>query len=141
MTQMAKVKKVSPMLAVTDMDGTIQFYRDVLGFVPLVTSPDYVIAERDGQTIHFQKAESEDVMAFVRGHIEIYVEVTGIASLWEHVKGFKEQHRVRDLFDRPYGMTEFHIEDPNGCLVLVGERTGPKNSNRNIIGDSNDIGL
>jgi hypothetical protein len=30
---------------------------------------------------------------------------------------------MRDLFDRDYGMTEFHISDSNGCLVFVGEPT------------------
>jgi hypothetical protein len=60
-------------------------------------------------------------MKCVRGHTEIYIEVSGIDSLWEHVKGFKNRYRVRDLFVREYGMTEFHIEDPNACLVFVGE--------------------
>jgi catechol 2,3-dioxygenase-like lactoylglutathione lyase family enzyme len=114
-------KRISPMLAVSDMDETIQFYQSVLGFKAVKTSPEYSIVERDGQSIHFQKAASEEVMKCVRGHTEIYIEVAGIASLWEHVKNFKDRYRVRDLFVREYGMTEFHIEDPNGCLVFVGE--------------------
>ena len=126
-TQATRAKKISPMLAVADMEETIAFYREVLGFAPTVMSPDYVIVERDGQTIHFQKAESEEVMSCVRGHTEIYIEVSGIVSLWEHVKEFKGRYRVRELFDRAYGMTEFHIEDPNGCLVFIGEPTGSKN--------------
>jgi predicted enzyme related to lactoylglutathione lyase len=114
-------RRISPMLATANMDETILFYQDVLGFTSTVTTPDYSIVERDGQTIHFQKAESEEVMKSVRGHAEIYIEVSGIDVLWEHVKTFKDRYRIRDLFDRDYGMTEFHIEDPNGCLVLVGE--------------------
>jgi predicted enzyme related to lactoylglutathione lyase len=121
MSQAIRVKRISPMLAVADMEKTIAFYREVLGFAPAVTSPDYAIVERDGQSIHFQKAASEEIMACVRGHTEIYIEIVGISALWEHVKGFKGRHKIRDLFDRPYGMTEFHIEDPNGCLVFVGE--------------------
>lgn len=123
MSEKAKVKKISPMLAVSDMEETVAFYRDVLGFTPIIASPDYVIVGRDGQTVHFQKAESEEIIARLRGHTEIYIEVTDIASLWEHVTPFKGQHKIRDLFDRPYGMTEFHIEDPNGCLVFVGQPT------------------
>jgi catechol 2,3-dioxygenase-like lactoylglutathione lyase family enzyme len=114
-------KRISPMLTVADMDETIRFYGDLLGFKAVKTSPEYSIVERDGQSIHFQKAASEEVMKCVRGHTEIYIEVSGIDSLWEHVKGFKNRYRVRDLFVREYGMTEFHIEDPNGCLVFVGE--------------------
>jgi catechol 2,3-dioxygenase-like lactoylglutathione lyase family enzyme len=111
------------MLAVADMEETIAFYHNVLGFNPTMKSPEYSIVERDGQTIHFMKAASEEVLQCVRGHTEIYIEVRGIHSLWEHVKTFKDRYHVRDLFDREYGMTEFHIADPNDCLVFVGEPT------------------
>ena len=116
-------KRISPMLATSNMDETILFYQNVLGFGPAMKSPEYSIVERDGQSIHFQKAASEDVMKCVRGHTEIYIEVSGIDDLWDHVKTFKDRYKVRDLFDQEYGMTEFHIGDPNGCLVFVGERT------------------
>ena len=115
-------KRISPMLAVADMEETLAFYQEVLGFKPIMKSPEYSIVGRDGQTIHFQKAASEEVMNCVRGHTEIYIEVSDIHPLWEHVKSFKNRYRIRDLFDRDYGMTEFHISDPNDCLVFVGEQ-------------------
>ena len=111
------------MLAVADMEETLAFYHDVLGFTAMMKSAEYAIVERDGQTIHFMKAASEEVMRCVRGHTEIYIEVSNIAALWEHAKTFKDRHHIRDLFHREYGMTEFHVEDPNGCLVFVGEPT------------------
>jgi len=121
MTPTYTARKISPMLAVADMETTLAFYRDILGFTTKMKSTDYSIVERDGQTIHLMKAASEEVMRCVRGHTEIYIEVANIASLWVHVKTFKDRYHIRDLFDRDYGMTEFHIEDPNGCLVFVGE--------------------
>ena len=51
-------KRISPMLAVADMEETVAFYQKVLGFTPIMKSPDYSIVELDGQTIHFQKAAS-----------------------------------------------------------------------------------
>ena len=111
------------MLVVANMDETLAFYRDVLGFTVAMHSPAYSILERDGQTVHFQKAASEEVMNCVRGHTEIYIEVSDIHPLWDHVKTLKDRYRIRDLFDREYGMTEFHISDPNDCLVFVGEPT------------------
>jgi catechol 2,3-dioxygenase-like lactoylglutathione lyase family enzyme len=119
-------KKISPMLAVADMEETLAFYHDVLGFAAMIKSPGYSIVERDGQTIHFMRAASEEVMRCVRGHTEIYIEVSNIGLLWEHVKTFKDRYKIRDLFDRDYGMTEFHINDPNGCLVFVGEPTAAR---------------
>jgi len=127
MTSTSIAKRISPMLATDNMEETISFYQNVLGFRPTMKSPEYSIVERDGQTIHFQRADSEEVMKCVRGHTEIYIEVSGIHALWEHVKALKSRYRVRDLFDREYGMTEFHIGDPNGCLVFVGEPTSKPN--------------
>lgn len=126
MTTTYVAKKISPMLAVADMEETLAFYHDLLGFTAMMKSAEYAIVERDGQTIHFMKGASEEVMKCVRGHTEIYIEVFSIGPLWEHVKTFKPRYRIRDLFDRDYGMTEFHIEDPNGCLVFVGEPTAGK---------------
>jgi predicted enzyme related to lactoylglutathione lyase len=116
-------KRISPMLAVADMETTITFYQTVLGFTATRKAPGYSIVERDGQSIHFMKAASEEVLKCVRGHTEIYIEVSGIQALWEHVKTFKDRYHMRDLFDREYGMTEFHVSDPNECLVFVGEPT------------------
>ena len=121
MSTASVAKRISPMLAVANMEETILFYQNVLGFTPTMQSPEYSIVERDGQTIHFQMAASEEVMDCVRGHTEIYIEVSDIRSLWEHVKPFEGKYKIRDLFDREYGMTEFHIADPNDCLVFVGE--------------------
>ena len=110
------------MLAVASIARSVAFYRDVLGFSAIMQSAEYSIMERDGQTIHFESAP-EEVLARVRGHIEIYIEVSGIRPLWEHVRTFKDHYKIKDLFDRDYGITEFHIIDPNGCLVFVGEKS------------------
>ena len=110
------------MLAAADMDATLEFYTKVLGFEASFRSPAYSIVGRDGATIHLMKAASEAVMKAVRGHAEIYIEVSDITPLWEHVSRFKKEYRIRDLHDRDYGMREFHISDPNDCLVFVGQR-------------------
>jgi len=115
--------RISPMLAVAEMDESVAFYQNVLGFIVTLKSPQYSIIERDGQTIHLQLAANDEVMECVRDHTEIYIEVSGIQALWEHVKTFRDRYRIRDLFPREYGMTEFHISDPNSCLIFVGEPT------------------
>jgi predicted enzyme related to lactoylglutathione lyase len=120
------VKRISPMLAVADMDQTLDFYTILLGFSVSMKSPEYSIVERDGSTIHFMKAADESVMQAVRGHTEIYIEVDDIQTLWEHVDAHRGSHKIKDLFDQSYGMTEFHIGDPNDCLVFVGQPTKQK---------------
>jgi catechol 2,3-dioxygenase-like lactoylglutathione lyase family enzyme len=117
------VKQISPMLAVADMTETLRFYSEVLGFNIYAESEDYSIIERNGFPIHLIKAADAAVMEAVRGHTEIYIEVSDIESLWKHVQTFRDKYKIRDLFNRSYGMTEFHLGDPNGCLIFVGERT------------------
>ena len=118
-----KLKRVSPMLAVADIDETLEFYVTVLGFNVAMKSPGYAIVERDGATIHFMKAADESVLAAVSGHTEIYLEVDDITPLWQQVRAFKGKYEIRGLVVQPYGMTEFHIGDPNQCLVFVGQKT------------------
>ncbi len=120
------VKRISPMLAVADMDQTLDFYTSLLGFAVSMKSPEYSIVERDGATIHFMKAADESVMDAVRGHTEIYIEVDDIQALWEHVDAHRGSYKIKDPFEQPYGMTEFHIGDPNDCLVFVGQPTTQK---------------
>ncbi len=117
------VLRISPMLAAAAMEETLAFYQEVLDFTPLLHSPDYSIIQRDGLTIHFQRAASEEVLKSMSEHTEFYIEVKGIRALWDKVKTFKERYHIRDLFDRTYGMTEFHLKDPNGILIFVGEVT------------------
>jgi catechol 2,3-dioxygenase-like lactoylglutathione lyase family enzyme len=111
------------MLAVADMKETLRFYQEILGFSVVMQSPAYSIVQRDGLTLHFQQAADEEVLRSMRQHTEFYLEVRGIRALWETVKEHKDRFRIRDLFVREYGMTEFHIVDPNGVLVFVGEVT------------------
>jgi len=114
------------MLAVADMEATLHFYQTILGFSVVMQSPEYSIVQRDGLTIHYQRAAGEDVLRSMREHTEFYIEVRGIRTLWETVKAHKDRFRIRDLFEREYGMTEFHIVDTNGVLIFVGEVTAQR---------------
>lgn len=111
------------MLAVADMEETLGFYTEVLGFRVHMQSEEYAIVEKDAATIHFMKAADESVMQAVRGHTEIYIEVEDIQPLWEHVQAYRGRYKITELSARPYGMTEFHIADPNDCLIFVGQET------------------
>ena len=114
--------RICPMLAVENMESTLEFYSLVLGFSPIMQTDSYSVVDRDGMRIHFMLAADESVLNAVRGHTDIYIEVEGVEDLWESVKSLDAPHKTKALFDQPYGMREFHIEDPNGVLIFVGEQ-------------------
>lgn len=116
-----KAKTLSPIVPVSDMDDSIEFYTDVLGFHIALQSDDYSILTKDNASLHLTRAENPSVLDATRDHLSFYLEVEDVESLWSHVSGFRDRYKVRDLFDRDYGMREFHMIDPNGCLIFVGE--------------------
>ena len=112
---------LSPILPVADMDRSLRFYREVFGFEAVRMSAEYAILRRGDTSLHLTKAADASVLEQARGHLSFYLEVADIQSLWAHVSRFKDEYHTRDLFDREYGMREFHICDPDGCLILVGQ--------------------
>ena len=116
-----KAKTLSPIVPVSDMEESIRFYTDVLGFHTALQSDDYSILTKDNASLHLTRAENQAVLDATRGHVSFYLEVEDVESLWSHVSRFRDRYKVRDLFDRDYGMREFHIADPNDCLIFVGE--------------------
>ena len=116
-----KAQKLSPILPVADMERSIQFYSEVLGFDAALKSDSYSIVTRGGASLHLTLAEDQSVLDAVRGHASVYLEVEGIEALWSYVSKFRDRYKIRDLFDRDYGMREFHVIDPDGCLIFVGQ--------------------
>jgi hypothetical protein len=43
------VVRIYPMLATDNMDESLGFFQSVLGFTPIIKSPDYSVIARDGQ--------------------------------------------------------------------------------------------
>lgn len=94
MTTDFSVKHASPILMVADMDQILDFYTSVLLFERVLTAPDYAMVGKDHGQLHFRLAGSLDAVT----SREIYLEVTEIDALWEHVRQFSSQYKMRDLF-------------------------------------------
>ena len=116
-----QAQTLSPMVPMADVQRSIGFYTEVLGFEVAWQSETYSILHKGGASLHLQLASDPAVFEAARNHLSVYLTVAGIESLWAHVAQFKDRYKIRDLFDRDYGMHEFHIIDPSGCLIFVGE--------------------
>ncbi len=111
---------------VSDVRRTVDFYVDVLGFEQRFVSQDetFAIVLHGDAAIHFVKAGSPDALKATAENISIYLWVRKLDALHDLLKPKLDrlpENRVRKPFDQAYGMREFHVKDPDGCLLLFGE--------------------
>lgn len=110
-------KALTPMLQTSDIDRTIGWYRDVLGFrCTRRTADDWCRLERDGVSLMFMRNAH---VGAPHATATQYIYVDDVSALWHGLKG-----RVAAEWgpeDMPYGMREFAIRDPDGYLLSFGE--------------------
>jgi lactoylglutathione lyase len=125
----------TPNLFTNDLDRSVGFYRDVLGFAVVTTVPDappfvFALLQRDDVTVYVNdmanaSREMPDAsgMASVvvgRSGVTLFVHMEGIAALWETVR--LQAPVVMPLKHQWYGLTEFSVADPDGYIVTFAER-------------------
>ena len=111
---------------VSDVRDTVDFYVDVLGFTERFVSGDqtFAIVLHGDAAVHFVKAGGAEALRATANHIAIYLWVKHVDALYETLKPKLDglpKGRVRAPFTQDYGMREFHVKDPDGCLLLFGE--------------------
>jgi catechol 2,3-dioxygenase-like lactoylglutathione lyase family enzyme len=117
-----------PMLAVTDLRRTIEFYCGQLGFRCRETfgdPPVWCDLERDGAAIMFNMPPDErvrrDVPRASRDYSVFYCNVADVVAL--HAEFATRGVPVSDLRVTVYGMREFEVRDPDGIWLWFGQPT------------------
>ena len=124
------LKKLTPNLMVEDVQATLDFYQNVLGFQIVMTLPeaapfDFAIVSRDNAELMFQSRQSlsENVPALTGAPIgasqTFYIEVAGIKHLYEQLRDKVEI--VVDFHTTFYGTQEFYFRDINGYILSFSE--------------------
>jgi uncharacterized glyoxalase superfamily protein PhnB len=124
-------KDLMPNLMVKDVNKTLDFYQDVLGFDILQTVPGsgnfvFAIVNANGVLISFQeektiKDEYPQLKSFTQGGgITLYIHVTDINELFEEIKG--KAKIAKELHKTFYGSTDFAIEDCNGYILTFSQQ-------------------
>ncbi len=127
----AKITAIRPMLAVTDLQRTIAFYRDKLGFRCTATfgepggPPVWCMLERDGQEIMFNAPPREEVVRDVprksKDYQIFYSNVDDVAAMHRELKA--KGLPVTELRVTVYGMKEFEVRDPDDYWLWFGQET------------------
>lgn len=123
---MPTYQKLTPNLMVEDVDRTVDFYRDVLGFTLAATAPeqrpfDWAMVTAGGAELMFQsRASLGGEVPLMRerdigGALTFYVEVEDVEALYAHVKD--QLPIIVDLHDTFYGTREFTAQDCNGYIL------------------------
>lgn len=113
---MYKALYLSPMIPSFKLEETTRFFRDILGFSSVMDTENYAICHKNNLTIHILKA-SQDI-----GQMEFYLEVDNIDKLWDTIKDKVYGLKVKEPFNREYGMREIHIDVPQtNTLLFIGQ--------------------
>jgi len=117
---MSRLLTAAPTLASLDMDRTVQFYTEKLGFKAAWHDANYGIVVRDKIDIHFWKTDNE----IFPKNTSCYIYVEGVDELYEEFREAGVIHPNGLLGDRDWGMREFAIVDVDGNLIRFGQHLG-----------------
>lgn len=133
-----KLTDVVPNLIVSDIDRSAAFYRDVLGFSVVATVPEqgplvFAWVQRDEISVFLNTAAgvAPDYPSLaarpIGGTATLFMTLeaedirTGIDAMFAAVS--RGAQVVMPLKDQFYGMREFAIEDPDGYVVILAQKT------------------
>ena len=126
------MQSMTPNLMVHDVNKTIEFYRDVLGFefvasVPASGQFDWAMMKHGPVEIMFQSVASlaKDLPTFVKmgpgGTFTLFIKMDDSKGLYGKVKG--NVVIVQELTKTFYDMEEFSIKDLNGYVLTFATPT------------------
>lgn len=126
-----KMQRLVPNMMVEDVEKTIVFYHDVLGFQTVISVPDegpaiWAFIQNGEAKIMLQARSSfEKEQSSIRGQkigasITFHINVSEVKPLYESVKD--KVRIVEELHKTWYGDTTFTMTDCNGYLLTFAQR-------------------
>lgn len=125
------LNRLTPNLLVADVERSVAFYRDVLGFSVEITVPDdgpLVFASvQSGPVEIFLNAVEPAVAEYpafrdrpIGGTLTLFIGCEDIARIHDELQS--RAPIVMPLEKKWYGVTEFAITDPDGYIITFAER-------------------
>jgi len=119
-----KIKSLTPQLRTTDLEGSIRFYTETLGFDLAFRYQDFYAGICAGSyAFHLKLVDEPDPgIAFVRAgeHVDLYVEVDDVSAAAEELRR-KGVRLLRAPYETPYGTREISLEDDQGHSLYLYE--------------------
>ena len=132
---MAEYQQAVPVLQVANVETSLRWYADVLGFNPdtFPSSPPYSFAmlRRDGAEIMLQCADEPRLASSSERKVDpeflwsVYLRVAGTAVLDVAAVVENKAQLLRGPERMFYGLVEFEVCDPDGYRICVGGEAPP----------------
>ncbi len=118
------IKGIIPQLRTTDIQASVQFYTDKLGFaLEFIYQDFYAGISAGGQMFHLKLVDERDPsIDYVEegGHLHLYIEVDGVAAFAEQLKS-RGVRVVDEVHETAWSTREFVIQDDQGHTLYFGE--------------------
>lgn len=111
-----KFLKAIPVLPCQNLDESISFYENMLGFKS-TRYPDLAILECDNLEIHLWLTNDK----YLSENSSCYVRVTEIEDIYKEYEKKNVIHPNGKLEEKPWGMKEFVVLDNSGNGIRFGE--------------------
>jgi len=126
MTDDPEILAAATIVAVSDVRASVAFYVDTLGFELRFETDegDFAVVRRGPAVLQLTQTDDADALRATANNVAVYVWVRDVDALFKQLRVGLEalpQGRLRPPFDQDYGMREFHVKDPDGCLLFFGE--------------------
>lgn len=123
---------LSPNMGVSDVNATVAFYTETLGFNLIMSNPDSGILEwamvsNGGATLMFQEMDSlkkeypQLANRSSSATLTFYIKMKNVKGLYEKLKD--TEYLAQDMHQTFYGANEFAIFDNNGYILTMTEET------------------
>ena len=121
-----RLTAIAPQFLVDDLASAVAYYREQLGFrEDFVYESFYASVSRDSVPIHLKcapKTVSDRQLRKQEEHLDAFVAVTAVDALYLELQ--KRGARItKPLQERPWGHTDFYVEDPDGYILCFSEDT------------------
>src|ERR1044071_1367584 len=114
-----KLENIRPVLAVTNIDETIRFYRDVLGFECANRMDGWAALSRDNVEVMISLPNAHEPFEKPTLTGSIYFNTSDVDALWDQIKDrISIVYPIENFF---YGMRAFAIRDNNRYILQFGQ--------------------
>ena len=121
------IRQIAPQFFTTDIQTTLDYYRDKLGFDCLSTwqnPPVYAIVARDRHAIHFRLAQpaTPNPDKYADELLDAYLFIEDADALYAELAA-RGVEFTRSLGNMPWQAREFVVKDCDGRLLAFGANT------------------